>query len=382
MNQIERKDNLVAGEYRSTAVIVDKDAIRWNVAQEKKRITDDTLLYAVVKANGYGHGAVEVAKAAKEAGADGFCVALLAEAVELRGAGITDPILILGLVDPEYADIIVENQLSVTIGRLDWLEKAEAVLRQKNSRGSTPVHIALDTGMGRIGFRTEEEVRACEQQIHKSDYFFLEGVFTHFATADSADDTLFLKQQERFNVLIKSFDKLPEIVHTANSATALYHQNNSSKLIRFGIAMYGLNPSGNLILPPYQLKPALQLKSELIHVKQMHQGDSISYGATYQSEEGEWIGTLPIGYADGWLRGLQGQEVLINGNRCEIVGRICMDQCMVRLPDETPIGTEVVLIGKSGQDEITLQEIADKMETIHYEIACGISPRVKRRYIH
>lgn len=373
---------MVAGEYRNTVAVVDKDAIRWNIEQEKKRLTDASLLYAVVKADGYGHGAVEVAKTAQEAKVDGFCVALLDEAVELREAGVTEPILILGLVDPQYADLIVENQLSVTIGRLDWIEEAESGLLQKNIIGSVAVHIALDTGMGRIGFRTEEEVKESELQIHKSEHFFLEGVFTHFATADSEDNTLFIQQQERFNVLIKSFDKLPEIVHTANSATTLYHPSNSSKLIRFGIAMYGLNPSGNLIPPPYQLKPVLQLKSELIHVKQMHQGDFISYGATYQAEEGEWIGTLPIGYADGWLRGLQGQEVLVNGNRCEIVGRICMDQCMIRLPEETPIGTEVVLVGKSGQEEITLQEIADKMDTIHYEIACGISSRVKRRYVH
>lgn len=382
MNQDERKSKMVAGKYRNTVAIVDRSAIRWNIAQEKEQLTDDALLYAVVKANGYGHGAVEIAKAAKAAGVDGFCVALLDEAIELREAGIAEPILILGLVDPLYADVIVENQLSVTIGRLDWIEKAEAVLQHKNISGSVAVHVSLDTGMGRIGFRTEEEIRESERQIHKSEHFFLEGVFTHFATADSDDNTLFIKQQERFEFLIKSFDKLPEIVHTANSATALFHPNNSSKLIRFGITMYGLNPSGNLITPPYQLKPALQLKSELVHVKQMHQGDFISYGATYQAEEGEWIGTLPIGYADGWLRGLQGQEVLINGNRCEIVGRICMDQCMVRLPSELPVGSEVVLIGKSGQDEITMQEIADKMDTIHYEIACGISSRVKREYIY
>lgn len=373
---------MVAGDYRNTVVIIDKSAIRWNIEQEKKRLSDETLLYAVVKADGYGHGSVEVAKAAQEASVDGFCVALLNEAIELREAGIDKPILILGLVDPEYADIIVENQLSVTIGQLDWIEKAEDVLVHKKIKGSVPVHIALDTGMGRIGFRTEEEVKECEHQIHTSKHFTLEGVFTHFSTADSENETHFIRQQERFNLLIKSFDKLPVMVHTANSATTLYHPNTSSKLIRFGIAMYGLNPSGNLIPPPYPLKPALQLKSELIYVKQMHQGDFVSYGATYQAAEGEWIGTLPIGYADGWLRGLQGQEVLIDGNRCEIVGRICMDQCMVRLPQEMPIGTEVVLIGKSGQDEITMQELADKMGTIHYEIATVISPRIQRKYVN
>lgn len=372
---------MVIGEYRNTAAIIDKKAIRWNILQEKKRLADNELIYAVVKANAYGHGAVEVAKTALESGVDGFCVALLDEGIELRKAGINDPILVLGLIDPNYIDIAAEYQLTVTVGRVDWIEKAETRLREKNISATIRVHMALDTGMGRIGFRTEAEVKKCERELHNSTFFKLEGVFTHFATADSENDSLFLKQQERFNELIKSFDKGPEIVHTANSATTLFHPNNSSKLIRFGIAMYGLNPSGNLMEPPYPLKPALNLISELVHVKKVNRGDHISYGATYQAQNDEWIGTVPIGYADGWSRELQGQEVLLEGIRCEIVGRICMDQFMIRLPKELPVGTKVVLIGKSNKEEITVQEIADKLNTIHYEVLCRISQRVKRNYL-
>lgn len=372
---------MVTGEYRNTAAIIDKEAIQWNILQERKRLSDDELIYAVVKANAYGHGAVEVAKTALQSGVNGFCVALLDEGIELRKAGITKPILVLGLIDPNYINIAAEYQLTVTVGRIDWIQKAEAKLRESENSESVCVHMALDTGMGRIGFRTEKEVRECERELHNSTFLKLEGVFTHFATADSEDDSLFLKQQERFNELIKSFDKEPEIVHTANSATTLFHPKNSSKLIRFGIAMYGLNPSGNLMDPPYPLKPALNLISELVHVKKVNQGDYISYGATYQAQNDEWIGTVPIGYADGWSRDLQGQEVLVEGVRCEIVGRICMDQFMIRLPKELPVGTKVVLIGKSNGKEITVQEIADKLNTIHYEVLCGISQRVKRIYL-
>lgn len=372
--------NLVSGIYRNTVAVVDREAIRWNITQEKKRLASETLLYAVVKADGYGHGAVEIAKTARDAGVDGFCVAILSEAIELREAGIAEPILVMGLTDPVYADIAAKQNIALTVGHLEWVEKAEALLEEKKVTQTLNLHMALDTGMGRIGFRTEEELKACEQKIHTTKHLFLEGVFTHFATADSEDTTHFEEQQTRFNRLIKSFAKQPGIIHTANSATTLYHPDQSLQLIRFGIAMYGLNPSGKALKPPFDLKPALELKTELIDVKQMHEGDTISYGATYRAQEGEWIGTLPIGYADGWLRGLQGQDVLVAGKRCEIVGRICMDQCMIRLPEKLPLGTEVILIGKSGSDEITMQEVADKLDTIHYEIATTIALRVRKVY--
>lgn len=371
---------MVSGEYRNTVAIIDRAAIRWNILQERKRLAEDTLLYAVVKADGYGHGAVEVAKTAREAGVNGFCVAILNEAVELREAGITEPILVLGLTDPRYADIAAKYEIALTVGQLEWIEKAEARLSKTNRSSMVKLHMALDTGMGRIGFRTEQEIQACEQRIHTSKYLFLEGVFTHFAKADSADSAHFEAQQKKFNLLVESFAKQPEIIHTANSAAALFHPDNTSKLIRFGIAMYGLNPSGKELNSPFELKPALTLKTELIDVKQMHEGDTVSYGATYRAKEGEWIGTLPIGYADGWSRGLQGQEVLVAGKRCEIVGRICMDQCMIRLSEKMAIGTEVVLIGRSGDDEVSMQELADKLGTIHYEIATTIAPRVRRVY--
>ncbi|SEL12465.1 alanine racemase [Carnobacterium iners] len=372
---------MAIGVHRKTIAYIDKKAISTNVQQEIKRLDENVVLYAVVKANGYGHGAVEVAAAAKEGGASGFCVAILDEALELRKAGFTEPILIMGLVDATYADLIALNKLSVAVSSLDWLERANKIVKNNGCEEKLLVHIALDTGMGRIGIRIPEELQEVEQWINKSETTYFEGVFTHFATADSPDQEQFIEQAEKFNTLIASLHRKPPFIHVANSATALWHQSCSSNMIRFGIAMYGLNPSGGILKEPYKLVPAMRISSEVNYVKQMKLGDTVGYGATYSAKEGEWVGTVPIGYADGWRRDLQGQDVLVDGKRCEIIGRICMDQCMIRLPYEVEEGTEVILVGESENEKITLQDIANHLGTIHYEIACGLATRVPRIYI-
>ncbi|MGB3161755.1 alanine racemase [Carnobacterium sp.] len=371
---------MAVGIHRKTIAYIDKQAIIHNVQQEMKRLDKDTVLYAVVKADGYGHGAIEVAKAAKKGGASGFCVAILDEALELREAGFTEPILILGLVDVKYVELLVLNKFSVTVGSLDWLEKANEIIRVNEYNEKLYVHIALDTGMGRIGIRTKEELQEIERWLDGNERICFEGVFTHFATADSPDQKQFEKQVSKFNILVESLHRKPPFVHTANSATALWHKSSSSNLIRFGIAMYGLNPSGGVLSEPYQLTPAMKISSEVNYVKQMQEGDTIGYGATYSASQGEWVGTVPIGYGDGWPRGLQGQDVLVDGKRCEIIGRVCMDQCMIRLPYEVEEGSEVILVGQSQEQLITLQEIADHLNTIHYEITCGLTARIPRRY--
>lgn len=372
---------MAVGIHRKTVAYIDKKAIIANVQQEIKRLDEKTVLYAVVKADGYGHGAVEVARAAKEGGASGFCVAILDEALELREVGFTEPILILGLVDVAYVELMALKKLSVTISSLAWLEQAEKIMETSNCDEKLAVHVALDTGMGRIGIKTVQELREIEQWLDKSGHIYFEGVFTHFATADSPDKKQFEQQAEKFNTLVESLHRKPPFVHTANSATALWHRLCSSNLIRFGIAMYGLNPSGGVLSEPYPLMTAMKISSEVNYIKQMQQDDTVGYGATYSAEEGEWIGTIPIGYGDGWRRDLQGQEVLVDGKRCEIIGRICMDQCMIRLPYEVEEGTEVVLVGQSQNQVITLQDIADHLGTIHYEVACGLTARIPRKYI-
>lgn len=210
--------------------------------------------------------------------------------------------------------------------------------------------------------------------------FLWEGIFTHFSTADEIDTSYFEKQAGRFKAVLAVLEELPRYVHVSNSATALWHPDVPGNMIRYGVAMYGLNPSGNKLAPSYALKPALRLTSELIHVKRLAAGEGIGYGETYVTEAEEWIGTVPIGYADGWLRHLQGFTVLVNGKRCEIVGRVCMDQCMIRLAEEVPVGSIVTLVGKDGNEENTLQMVAEKLETIHYEVACTFSQRIPREY--
>lgn len=371
---------MVSGKHRKTYARISKKAIRHNLQNEQARLGDDCKLFAVVKADGYGHGAVEIAKIARDSGVSGFCVALLDEALELRKAGITEPILILGIVDVEFVPIIAAEDLSVTVSSLEWLKEAEQRLMQQTTK-ALRIHLALDTGMGRIGFRTVSELTEAENYATNSELIEFEGVFTHFATADEADETQFNRQLKQFNKLISCLSNKPQFVHAANSATALWHQQIPTNLIRYGIAMYGLNPSGTTLKAPISLEPAMELISELVHVKEIQPGDTVSYGATYEASDCEWVGTIPIGYADGWRRSLQGQTVLVDGQRCEIIGRVCMDQCMIRLPKEYPVGTTVVLVGKSGNDQVTMEELAEYLGTINYEIICGIALRVPRIYV-
>ena len=244
------------------------------------------------------------------------------------------------------------------------------------------MHVKIDSGMGRIGVRSKDDLMNLESWLTKESCFTFEGIFTHFATADQLDITYFRKQLDTFKQMLSSLKKLPEIVHAANSATALRFTDPLFNAVRFGISMYGLSPSPEMKpILPYVLKEVFSLKTKIVHVKQLSRGDSVSYGATYTATGNEWIATLPIGYADGWIRKLQGQEVLVNGEKAPIVGRICMDQCMIKLPKNTPINTEITLIGKDNGQEISVDEIATKLETINYEITCMIASRIPRVYV-
>ncbi|MBO0439951.1 alanine racemase [Candidatus Enterococcus ikei] len=371
---------MVVGWHRPTKLVIDTQAIKENVYNEVKRMPQGTELFAVVKANGYGHGAVQTAKAAIEGGATGFCVAILDEAIELREAGITEPILILSVVDVSYIDLLLQYDLSVTVATQEWLEQAIERLNHIETQSPLKIHIKVDTGMGRIGFTTPETVKQAVKLTQATKTLIWEGLFTHFSTADEKDTRYFEKQSDRFQAVLSALFELPKYVHVSNSATALWHPDNPGNMIRFGIAMYGLNPSGHELSEVYPLKPALSLVSKLIHVKELSPGEGIGYGNTYTTTESEWIGTIPIGYADGWLRHLQGFSVLVNGKKCEIVGRICMDQCMIRLSEKVAVGTQVTMIGHDHGENITMQMVADKLETIHYEVACTFSERMPREY--
>lgn len=371
---------MVTSIHRPTKAIINLNAIVKNIQNILQQLPQTTNLFAVVKADGYGHGATAVAHAALKGGASGFCVATIDEGIELREAGITQPILVLGLVEISYLQLLSEYDLAFPVATVEWLQEAFEMLQVEQLPRPLKIHLKVDTGMGRIGFLAPESVNEAVRLIEAIPQMKWEGIFTHFATADQADKTYYETQKNRFLAVLEDLPYQPRYVHDSNSATALWHEPIGN-LVRYGVALYGLNPSGHALTAPYQLEPALELVSQIVQVKQLPTGSGIGYGETYITPQAEWIGTIPIGYADGWLRKLQGFSVLVDGKFCEIVGRVCMDQIMVRLPGEVAVGTKVTLVGKNGGEAITLEEVAEKLETIHYEVACGISPRVPREYI-
>lgn len=372
---------MITSYHRPTKAVIHTEAIKENVANEVKRLPEGKELFAVVKADGYGHGAIETAHAAVSGGAKGFCVATVDEGMQLREAGFTQTILILGVVDSQSLLQALDYHLSITVATLEWFESAEKVLMQRQgSAKKLQVHIKIDSGMGRIGFTNKRSLLQAVQKVILHPQMEWEGIFTHFATADTSDTSYWEQQKATFTQMIDVLPERPRYVHISNSATSLWHEENIGNMVRYGIAMYGLNPSGGELEAAYPLKPALELISELSQVKKAASGTNIGYGATYTTSQEEWIGTVPIGYADGWIRHLQGFSVLVNGEYCEIIGRICMDQIMIRLPRDYPAGTKVTLIGKSGEKVISMQDVADYLDTIHYEVACMISDRVPREY--
>lgn len=364
--------------YRDTWAEVDLDCISANIASIKKQLPQEVRVIAVVKANAYGHGDVQVAKTALKAGAAYLAVAFMDEAIALRNKGITAPILVLGASRPEDIQVAAKFAITLTVFQKEWLEEA---LKYVKADDRISFHIKVDTGMGRIGVRSVPELIAVEQMISEHSPFHLEGIFTHFATADELDETYMYQQLTLFESMVSALNQKPEYVHSSNSAAALRFPKTYFNAVRIGIAMYGLTPSLEMEDKiPFKLKEAFSLRTRLVHVKKMPKGEKLSYGATYETNGEEWIGTIPIGYADGWIRKLQGQEVLVEGTRAPIVGRICMDQCMVRLPYHVPIGTPITLMGAQENQFISINEIAKKLETINYEVPCIIASRVPRLY--
>lgn len=368
---------MVEGWHRASRLVVDAAAIRQNVKKEIERLDPQSELFAVIKADAYGHGLIPVARYTEQAGATGFCVAILDEALTLREAGFAEPILVLGITNVKWAALAAEKNVSLTVGDVEWLTKAAPQLTAEHP---LKVHLALDTGMGRIGFQESDGLNQAAKLLINDPRFVFEGVFTHFATADEKDPTYFNLQVDRFHKLVDTLPEKPRYVHVSNTATSLWHAACNGNLIRFGVGIYGMNPSGTVLEPPYDLQPAMTLESRLSFSKLLKKGRSVSYGATYTAEQDEWIGTVPIGYADGYPRCLQGFHVLVDGHFCEIVGRVCMDQLMIRLPHEYPAGTSVILAGQSQGKSISMTDIADYAGTINYEITCGFTERIPRVY--
>lgn len=367
---------------KRTCAVIHLDNLIYNLSSFKKLLPDTTKVMCVVKADAYGHGVKEVAKTLSQNGVKWFAVSNLEEAAELREAGIDGEILILGYTPPEEAGTLSKlNIIQACLG-IDYAEKLSAA-----AEGTVRVHIKLDTGMSRIGINCDDASAAADEaeQIYSRKGLSVEGLFTHLCVADSdvSEDIEFTRlQKSRFlavrDKLIRR-GKTVGICHFANSAGGAYGFAEESALARLGIILYGLYPNPALALP-FKPKPVMELFSTVSEVKTVKAGAAVGYGRTYTAPRDISVATVTVGYADGYPRALSNKgEVLIAGRRCKIVGRVCMDQIMV---DVTGIpvapGDKVTLIGKSGSEEITADEIASLCGTIGYEIVCGISKRVPR----
>jgi len=357
--------------------------ISHNVAIVAQR-TAPVQMWAVVKANGYGHGAVQVANAALAGGATGLCVARVDEGVALRRAGITAPILLLSEQPPELADLIVGYQLTPTV----TTTRGAAVLAASAAAAdqTVKVHIKVDTGMHRVGVAPNETV-SLASFISSYDSLTIEGVYTHFAVADDPSHPANAAQLSSFNTVLEDLSSRginPPLIHAANSAAALANEPSRFTMVRLGIAMYGLRPGAGVADLCAGLIPAMSLKARVSAVRWVEAGEAVSYGLVRSLTKGSLIATVPIGYADGVPRALgrTNIHVLLNGLPRTIAGTITMDQLMIDCESDSSVmvGDEVVLIGKQGNHSVTADDWAEALGTIGYEIVCGISPRIFRRY--
>lgn len=357
--------------YRATRVEVDLSAIRDNVKAIKPK---DSELMAVVKANAYGHGDIEVSRAALEAGATWLGVALVEEGVRLRDAGIQAPVLMLSeFPTGSEADALAAG-LTPTIYSLEGLER----LKSAASAGQS-VHLKVDTGMHRVGVWPPSELAAFAEAAQASG-LVVDGIWTHFASADS-DDATTLGQLKEFLIQLKGCVGVgvrPRVAHAANSAALLRHEETHLDIVRPGIAVLGLTPG---VTGP--IRPALSWRSEVTFSRKLSAGESLSYGHTYTLESDSTVATVPVGYADGFSRRLSSQaSVLIRGRRFPVAGSVTMDQALIDCGDvDIRAGEEVVLLGSQGEETITAEELAALNGTINYEIVCAIGERVPREYV-
>ena len=367
---------------RYTVCEIDLDAIRSNVRVMRSHVQGGAAFLAVVKADGYGHGAVPVAKAALEAGAAMLAVAIPEEGEELREAGITAPILVLGGIAEEAAQAVVRFGLTQAV--FDE-PRIRALAAAAQAQGKTAqVHLKLDTGMSRIGVRTQDEARALTRLIDSLPGVELTGCFTHMATADEEDGGATLGQIARFEALTAAIGEVhpePIIRHAANTASIFCYPQAHYDMVRGGIALYGYPPHPEI----RGLRPAMRWISRAVYVKTIGAGERVSYGGLFEAERETRVMTVPIGYADGYSRALSCKGcVLVRGKRARILGRVCMDQIMVDVTDipGAQAGDEVVLLGAQGTECIDAEEMAAWIGTISYEVICSPSRRVPRIYKH
>lgn len=339
---------------------------------------------AVVKANAYGHGAVEVSRTLLANGADRLGVALLQEALELRQEGFAVPILILGFTPSHQLEAVVRANIAQTIFSYEqaWTLSRVAGELGKKAR----VHVKIDTGMGRLGFPADDQTVKTILRISRLPNLEIEGIFTHFATADEKDKTFTRYQFEQFQWVVEELKaqglEIP-LKHAANSAAIIDLPETHLDLVRPGISLYGIYPSPDVCKDRINLIPAMTFKTQIAFLKRVRPGTSISYGRTYVAKEERVIATLPLGYADGYSRALSNRgKVLVKGKKVPIVGRVCMDQTMIDVTEvsDVRVGDEVVLFGREGREKLPVEEVAGQLGTIAYEVVCMVSSRVPRVY--
>jgi alanine racemase len=375
-----------------TRVIVDLGAVAHNIRALKELLSRETKFMAVVKANAYGHGAVQIARTVIESGADWLAVARISEALELREAGIDVPILLFGDVLPDQVPYLAAHDIRVTLTCLETARVIAAAAKGNNQ--TLKVHIKVDTGMGRLGILHDQLIKPdnslasplqCNQEIlaiHNLKGIEIEGIYTHLASADARDKAHAQRQISRFGRLVKELAQkglTPPIIHAANSAALIDMPQAHFNMVRPGIAIYGLWPSEKTDHSRVCLKPAMSIRSKIIHVKKVSKGFKISYGSTHVTQIPTCIATIPIGYADGYNRQLSDQgEMIVRGSRARITGRVCMDLTMIdvgHIPG-CQLGDEVVVMGSQKNETISADDIARTIGTINYEVTSSLTKRM------
>lgn len=363
---------------------IDLDAIAYNTRNIKSLIKDKELI-AIVKADCYGHGAIDVVPTLLENGASILGVAMISEALELRRNNINAPILILGYTPIELGEDLINNNIEQTVYDLEYAKQLSELALTMNKK--VKIHIAIDTGMGRIGFLPNKNTIKEICKICSLEGLEPIGIFSHFATSDEEDKSYSNEQLLKFTTLIKDLKSLGidiPLKHFSNSGAIIDMPETYLNAVRPGIILYGYYPSNEVNKANISLKPALTLKGKIAHIKELHEDMYISYGKTFKTDKKTTIATLPIGYGDGYSRLLgSGAKVIINGKFASIVGRICMDQCMIDVTDVGVVktGDEVIILGEVGNLRLNADDLAETLGTINYEILCMLKHRIPRVYI-
>lgn len=365
----------------STWAEINLENIRYNVNSVKNALKDETKLCCVIKANAYGHGAVEVAKFLEKENVDFFSVARLEEGLELSQNNIKTPILCMGYIDSCKLQHAIDNNIRITVYSLEMAENINSLANISNKKAY--VHIKLDTGMSRIGFLVNDSSINDIKKIFNFENIIVEGIYTHFAKADEANKDSTFHQISKYNEVIKALesDNLNvTIKHVSNSAAILDLRDCDFNMVRLGISLYGCYPSGD-VSREIDLKTCLELKTKISNVKTIEKGTSVSYGGTYTVDKDTKIATIPIGYADGFPRTQKNPKAFVNGRLVNIVGRICMDQTMLEIPNDLDVNTEDVVTLIGNIDGIKIGNISQNVDTIDHEVLCNINRRVNRIYL-